>query len=251
MKTAVIIGATSGIGREVAIQLIEEGWKVGIAGRREDRLLDIQGKYGSERVAIAKIDITREEATLGLDALLAETGAPDVFLHVSGMGRQNREMDEETEVRIIDTNCSGMVRMVSHFFNYAKGHPEVYNPGNKAHIAVVTSVAGTNGMGVSTAYSASKKMQSTYLVALTQLCRMEHIPIRFTDIRPGFVDTEILAPGHHYPFLMTVEKAAGYLIRGLKKRRRIVIFDWRYRVLTGVWRLIPRWLWERFTWVKA
>lgn len=251
MKTAIIIGATSGIGREVAVKLIEEGWKVGIAGRREERLLDIQGKYGAERVAVKAIDVTRPEATEALDALLAETGAPDVFLHVSGVGWQNRELDEEKELRMIDTNCCGMVRMVVHFFNYVKAHPDVYTMKNKAHIAVVTSVACVAGMGVSVGYSSSKKMQSTYLTALSQLCRMQHIPVQFSDIRPGFVDTAILDPSHHYPFMMGVDKAADYLVKGLKQRRRIHIFDWHFRVLTGLWRLIPRWLWERITFIQA
>ena len=250
MKTAIIIGATSGIGRELAIRLLEDGWKVGITGRREERLKEIQGKYGEESVSYAIMDVREDSSTKVLDGLLEKTGTPGLFLHVSGIGNQNPGIDEEVEMNLIRTNCDGMVRIVAHFVNYVKGNP-VYDRKHKAHIGVVTSVAGTRGLGVSAAYSASKQMQTTYLQGLSQLSRMEKIPVMFSDIRPGFVATDILDPNQHYFFLMTVEKAGNCIIRGLKHRRRIITFDWRYRVLTALWKHIPLCIWERLTIVKT
>lgn len=244
MKTAIIIGATSGIGREVARKLAAEGWRVGAAGRRGERLEELQAECGAESVVYEVMDITRPDAALALDRLLEKTGAPDLFLHVSGVGRQNRQLDETIDVDVMETNCTGLARMLPHILNFVKANPK-YTPKNKAHIAVVTSVAGTMGIGVSAAYSASKKMQSTYVSALCQLCRMEKIPAQFSDIRPGFVATDILDPKHHYPLMMTVEEAAGHILKGLKRKRRVILFDWRYRILVAFWRLIPRGLWER------
>lgn len=250
MKTAIIIGATSGIGREVTVRLLEDGWKVGITGRREERLKDIQGKYGEESVSYAIMDVREESATKVLDGLLEKTGAPDLFLHCSGIGNQNLEIDEDIEMNLIRTNCDGMVRMVAHFVNYVKGNP-AYDKRHKAHIGVVTSVAGTRGLGVSAAYSASKQMQTTYLQGLSQLSRMQMIPVTFSDIRPGFVATEILDPNQHYPFIMTVEKAGDCILRGLKRRKRIITFDWRFRAMVALWKHIPLPIWERLTFVKA
>lgn len=250
VKTAIIIGATSGIGRELAIRLLGDGWKVGIAGRRVERLEEIAAQFGSERVAIAQMDITREDAVAALDSLLANTGAPDLFLHVSGVGYQNPEMDEAIENQVIQTNCAGMVRIVSHFFNYVKQSP-AYDKQRRAHIAVVTSVAGTAGLGIAAAYSSSKKMQMTYLSALTQLSRMEKIPVRFTDIRPGFVATEILGDEKNFPLVMPVGKAADCILRGLRRKRRVITFDWKFRVITFLWRLIPRCIWEHLTFIKT
>ena len=244
MKTAIVIGATSGIGREVARRLAADGWRVGAAGRREEKLIQLQNECGAECVAYEVMDITRPDALDALDRLLEKTGEPDLFLHVSGVGRQNRQLDETIDVAVMETNCTGLARVLPHILNYVKAHPG-YTSANPAHIAVVTSVAGTMGMGVSAAYSASKKMQSTYVSALCQLCRMEKIPVRLSDIRPGFVATDILNPQHHYPMMMTVEEAAGHILRGLKRKRRVILFDWRYRILVAFWRLIPRWLWER------
>ena len=244
MKTAIIIGATSGIGREVAKRLAAQGWRIGAAGRREERLAQLQQECGEESVAYEVMDITQPSALEALDRLLEKTGAPDLFLHVSGVGRQNRQLDEAIDVDVMETNCTGLARMLPHILNFVKANPK-YTPKNKAHIAVVTSVAGTMGIGVSAAYSASKKMQSTYVSALCQLCRMEKIPAQFSDIRPGFVATDILDPKHHYPLMMTVEDAAGHILKGLKRKRRVILFDWRYRILVAFWRLIPRGLWER------
>lgn len=246
--TAVIIGATSGIGRELAVRLLEQGWRVGIAGRRKERLEEIRRQYGADRVFCAQMDITQDEATGILDKLLEETGAPDLFLHVSGVGHQNPGLDEAIEMQVVRTNCDGMVRMVTHFINYVKSSP-FYNSGHKAHIGVVTSVAGTAGLGIAAAYSASKKMQSTYLSALSQLARMKRLPVVFSDIRPGFVATEILSESHHYPLVMPVDKAACHILKGLRKKRRVITFDWRFRAISALWRIIPRGLWERLTFV--
>ena len=250
MKTAIIIGATSGIGRELAERLAADGWTVGAAGRRGKCLEELKARFPKGTIVPQVLDITQPSATEALDALLAKTGAPDLFLHVSGVGRQNPKMDEAIEVKVMDTNCTGMARMVSHFINYVRGN-RAYHEAHKAHIAVVTSVAGTAGLGISASYSASKKMQSTYLSALVQLSRMERWPVVFSDIRPGFVATDILDPSHHYPLLMTVSQAADHILKGLRRKRRIIIFDWRYRVLTFFWRLIPRALWERLTIIKT
>jgi short-subunit dehydrogenase len=142
-----------------------------------------------------------------------------------------------------------MVRIVDHFINHVRHNP-TYTARRKAHVAVITSVAGTMGIGTAPAYSATKKMQSTYLVALSQLIRMERLPITLSDIRPGFVRTEILNPEKHYPMVISCERAAQYTIKGLARRKRIITFDWRYRCIVFFWRMIPRWLWERMTFVR-
>lgn len=248
MRTAVIIGATSGIGRALAVRMASEGWKVGAAGRREDRLQALAAQFPEGTILTQVLDVTKPDAPAALDALLAKTGAPDIFVHVSGVGHQNRALEESIEVQTMDTNCTGMVRMVTHFVNYAKTCG-AYNASHKAQIGVVTSVSAVTGMGTAASYSSSKKMQATYLTALSQLARMEKLPVRFSDIRPGFVDTDILDKSKKYPMLITAEKSAGYIMRGLMRKRRMIIFDWRFRIITGFWRLVPRPLWERITFI--
>jgi len=248
-RKAIIVGATSGIGQEVASRLVQEGWTVGITGRRTEALEAFRAQYGSKVVHTATMDVTKPSATEALDTLLGEMGAPDLLLYASGVGRQNPELDESIELRTVQTNCEGMVRIVDHFLNYVKSSEE-YASKHKAHIAVITSVAGTAGMGSAPAYSASKRMQSTYISALVQHCRMQGIHARFSDIRPGFVDTAILNPEKHYPILMSRDKAARCILRGLRRHQRIITFDWRFRLIVAFWRAIPRCRWERLTFIK-
>ena len=249
LRSVIIIGATSGIGRAVVERLVGEGVRVGIAGRREERLKEIQERFGPEMVSYRVMDVTEASATVALDELIAEVGAPDALLYASGIGKQNPTLDEDIERRTVETNCLGMVRIVDHFVNYVKREP-AYNKKHKAHIAVITSVAGTMGMGPAPAYSATKSMQSAYLVALAQHARMQKIAITVGDIRPGFVATEILNPEKRYPMIMSVERAAKYVVRSLRRHQRITIFDWRYRLLVAFWRCIPRCVWERLTIVR-
>lgn len=249
MKTAIIIGATSGIGRQLAISLLEDGWRVGIAGRREYKLMEMKDFYGEDVVVIEQLDITQDTATSRLDTLLDKTGCPDLFLHVAGIGGDESSLDEERELEIVRTHCEGMVRVVTHFMGYVK-NSSAYTPGNKACIGVITSVAGTRGMGVSPAYSASPKMQSTYIAALSQYARIHKIPVTFSDIRPGFVATDILLPGTPQLFVMPVNVAATHILKGLERRKWVIVFDWRYRVIAFIWEIIPRGLWERITFVK-
>ena len=230
-------------------KLASEGVRIGIAGRREDRLKELQQRLGAELISYRVMDVTEDSATEALDELIAEIGAPDALLYASGIGKQNPTLDEAMELGIVETNCMGMVRIVDHFINYVK-RTATYDKAHKAHIAVITSVAGTKGIGQAPAYSATKSMQSTYLVALAQHARMQRIPITVGDIRPGFVATEILNPEKHYPMMMTAERAARYVIGSLRRHKRITIFDWRYRLLVGFWRCIPRCVWERLTMVR-
>lgn len=251
MKKAIIIGATSGMGREIASRLALDGWEVVATGRREDRLQSLVTEHPGCSILAARMDVTSEDATAVLDSILVQTGPPDLLLFSSGVGFQNKELDEGKEMLTVRTNCEGMLRIVDHFYNYirdetAKGG---FCTTHKAHIAVITSVAGTKGMGVAPAYSATKKMQSTYLSALRQLSHMERIPVVVTDIRPGFVSTEILSPDKKYPMKMSVEKAARCILRGLERKSEVITFDCRFRIIAFLWKMIPQALWERITWI--
>lgn len=95
------------------------------------------------------------------------------------------------------------------------------------------------------AYSASKAFCNVYIEALEQQARLRHLDIHFTDLRPGFVRTDLLGDGKHYPMLMSAESVAQDIVKAIRTRRHVCVIDWRYRVLTALWRTIPRWLWRR------
>ena len=232
----IIVGATSGIGYEVAQLFCRAGWKVGIAGRRGDKLEEFKATVSSE-VETECIDVTHPDATFHLQSLIDRMGGMDIFFLSSGVGSQNYSLQPAIELQTIETNAAGFTRMVTFAWNFFKQQ-------KGGHIAVISSIAGTKGLGAAPAYSATKRFQNTYIDALEQLAYMEKLPICFTDIRPGFVRTALLKD-KHYPLLMKPERVAATIQTALLKKKRRVVIDWRYRILVFFWRLVPACIWKR------
>ena len=237
MKRAIIIGATSGIGQEVAKILLLEGWKLGVAGRRQSAL-EIFQQTAPNQIEIQELDITQEEATDKLQILISKLGGMDLFLLSSGIGYQNINLDSKIELNTARTNVEGFIRMVDSAFTYFKEN-------GGGHLAVISSIAGTKGLGVAPAYSATKRFQNTYIDALEQLAHLQKLNINFTDIRPGFVATALLNDGKHYPMLMKADKVGYSIVKAIKRKQRVAIIDTRYRILVFFWQMIPRWIWKR------
>ena len=238
MKRAIIIGATSGIGLEVARVLLSRGWHIGAAGRRQEELKQLR-QEAPDRVVIRVIDITHNDAPDHLHQLIDDLGGMDLYFHSSGIGRQNTALEPDIELSTARTNVEGFIRMITAAYRYFRTR------GGEGHIAAITSVASTRGMGAAAAYSATKRFQRTYLDALSQLAHREGLPLHFTDIRPGFVRTALLNPAVHYPMMMEPASVARRIVHAVEHRRRVAIIDGRYRLLVLLWRLLPRWLWER------
>lgn len=260
-KRAIVMGATSGIGQEVARLLATNGYEVGIAGRREERLVQMaQATPGI--VTHRQIDVTKEDAPTELHKLIEELGGMDLYFHSSGIGWENVALDADKELKTVETNGVGFVRMVSAAYNWfaeqradeakqrAEGDEQrASDKERKARIACITSIARTRGLGAAPAYSATKRMQAHYLECLSQQARMRHLNIGITDIRPGFVATDLIA-GSHFPLQLKAEDVARTIVRAIERGSEVVTIDWRYRLLVAVWQLIPRWLWVRLTAIK-
>ena len=238
MPKVVIIGASSGMGLEVAKLLLSEGNSLGVAARREDRLQALK-QLAPDRVVTATIDVTAEDAASRLRALIDELGGMDIFFYASGIGKQNRELTPDIELNTVNTNGMGFTRMVGEAYRY-------FAEKGEGHIAAITSIAGTKGLGPAPSYSATKAMQNVYLQALEQQANARGLKIRFTDIRPGFVDTDLLKGDFHYPMMLKPEKVAGQIVNAIKNKRHIKVIDWRYALMTACWRRIPRPLWRHF-----
>ena len=255
------MGATSGIGQEVARLLAANGYEVGIAGRREERLVQMaQATPGI--VTHRQIDVTKEDAPTELQKLIEELGGMDLYFHSSGIGWENVALDADKELKTVETNGVGFVRMVSAAYNWfaeqradeakqrAEGDEQrAGDKERKARIACITSIARTRGLGAAPAYSATKRMQAHYLECLSQQARMRHLNIGITDIRPGFVATDLIA-GSHFPLQLKTEDVARTIVRAIERGSDVVTIDWRYRLLVAAWQLIPRWLWVRLTAIK-
>lgn len=233
MKRAIVIGASSGIGYEVAQLLLSEGWKVGVASRR----MELLQKVGNVEVA-EQIDVNDPDASKQLREMINQMGGIDLFFYAAGVGKQNRDLKEDIELMTTTTNGLGFVRMIGEAFRYFAERGE-------GHIAAITSIAGTKGLGPAPSYSATKALQNVYLQALEQQANARGLNIYFTDIRPGFVDTALLNGDFHYPMLMKSDIVAQKIVKAINHKKHICVIDWKYRVLTMAWRRIPRFIWRR------
>ena len=206
--------------------------------------------------------VTKEDAPTELYKLIEELGGMDLYFHSSGIGWENVALDADKELKTVETNGVGFVRMVSAAYNWfaeqradeakqrAEGDEQrAGDKERKARIACITSIARTRGLGAAPAYSATKRMQAHYLECLSQQARMRHLNIGITDIRPGFVATDLIA-GNHFPLQLKTEDVARTIVRAIERGSEVVTIDWRYRLLVAAWQLIPRWLWVRLTAIK-
>ena len=237
MKRAIVIGASSGIGFEMSRLLIGKGWTVAVAARRSERLEPLR-LLAPERVIPIALDVNQDTAPEQFHELITRLGGVELYIHVAGIGRQNRLLDADIENRTAETNVGGFTRMVGEAFRYMAEH-------GGGHIAVISSIAGTKGLGPAPAYSATKAFQATYIQSLEQLANSRKLPINFTDIRPGFAETELLSGDNNYPMMMTAEYVARKAVRAIERRKHVAIIDWRYRLLTAGWRCLPNWIWRR------
>ena len=266
-KKAIVMGATSGIGMEVASLLAQRGWQVGIAGRRIERLEEVKRNTNllisesskaskGEIACYQQIDVTSPEAPSLLLKLIEKLGGMDLYFHSSGIGWQNNSLDIGKEMKTVETNGLGFVRMVDTAFNWfaqqnqgqeqSQGQRHKDKSCETYRIACITSIAGTKGLGAAPAYSATKRFQNHYLECLTQQTHMRHLPIAITDIRPGFVKTDLIA-GSNYPLQLTPQEVAQQIVNAIERGKAVKTIDWKYSILVSLWRLIPRWIWTRLT----
>src|ERR1700692_5037813 len=183
MKKVIIIGATSGIGRELAGLYASTGWLVGATGRRQDLLYTLQLEYPNNIITEC-FDVTTNESTVHLKSLIAKMDGMDLLVYNSGYGDVSETLNWEMDKTTVDTNVNGFIEIVNYSFNYfsTQGH---------GHIVTTSSVASLRGNSMAPAYSASKAFQSVYFEGLHMKAKKMDAEIYVTDIQPGFVDTKM------------------------------------------------------------
>ncbi|HCT93914.1 MAG: oxidoreductase [Bacteroidetes bacterium GWE2_39_28] len=236
-KKAIVVGATSGIGRGIAELLVSKGYIVGITGRREHLLNEIKASSPSSYI-VSTFDINNTQNVLEkLEDLATQLGGVDLFILSSGVGKRNKDLDLEPELDTIMTNVTGFTTAVNWAYKYFE------NAGG-GKLASISSIAGTRGFGLSPSYSASKSYQIKYLEALRQKAKTTGGKISVTDVRPGFVDTA-MGNGDGAFWIAPVEKASKQIVRAIDNKRGVVFVTKRWRIVSILLRLIPRSIFER------
>lgn len=241
-KKIIIIGASSGLGERIALDLARHGMEVGIAARREEKLKTISS-LSAGKIVYSAIDVTADDAVTRFYDLIEKNGGMDILLYAAGCGYQDPDLNEAILTETMLTNVLGFARITSAAYKYFRDTANV----RAGQIAAITSVAGTKGIGLAAGYSSSKRFQQTFINALEQLAYTQHVNVKFTDIRPGFVRTPLLDGKRAYPMEMSIDYAAPRIELAILQRRRVAVIDSRWRIVTALWSLMPQCLWKHIS----
>ena len=236
MKKAIIIGATSGIGNELAKILAENGYNVGITGRRKTELEKLQ-KRSPNSYKISSFDCTTENNSKKLTELVNQIGGLDLLVLSSGTGDLNENLDFEIENKTNLLNVNAFTEIVDWTFNY-------FQEQGKGHLVAISSIAGIRGSRIALAYNASKAYQINYLEGLRQKATRIKKPIYVTDIRPGFVNTD-MAKGEGQFWVASKEKAARQIFGIIKQKKGIGYVTKRWWIIAKVLRVLPNGIYKR------
>ena len=236
-KKAIIIGASSGIGRELARILARNNYMVGITGRRENLLSELQRENPTQYVYRAFDIRDLSKTAKNLKELIKELGGLDLFIISSGIGYINLELDAEPEFQTIDTNVTAFTDLATFAFRYFSDH-------KGGHLVGITSIAAIRGNKSAPAYNASKAYQSNYLEGLRQKARSLRIPVYVTDIKPGFVATD-MAKGDRLFWVASPEKAAQQIYRAIRHKKSQAYITKRWRFFALMLKIFPGWMYEK------
>lgn len=235
MQKILIIGATSGIGRELARHYAAAGNTVGATGRRQD-LLDSLRLAHPDQILTACYDATATDAAQQLAALTQRLGGLDLLIFNAGWGDLSDTLDWNIDKATVDINVNAFLTAIHFGWNYfiRQGH---------GHLVTVSSIAGNRGNRHSPAYSAAKSFQSVYFEGLYIKARKRKIPLYVTDIQPGFVDTK-MAKGPRF-WVAPADKAARQIVRTIARRHRRVYITRRWWIIAQLFRWVPGWIYYR------
>lgn len=231
MKKIVIVGATSGIGRNLAELYADTDAKIAIVGRREEKLKEIVAK-DKEKFIYRVCDVTQTEMlTKTLDDILQAFGVIDLMIISAGTGELNPDLDYKIEEPTLRTNILGWTYIVDWSMKQ-------FEKQGFGHLTSISSVGGLRGNGVAPAYNASKSFQINYLEGMRQKANKLNKRIFVTDIRPGFVDTA-MAKGEGLFWVATIEKAGKQIFAAIQRKKKVAYITKRWHLVALILKLLP------------
>lgn len=228
-----ITGGGSGIGRALAVALAARGWQVAISGRRAEALAETVHGAATGRVFAYSLDVTDTKAvseTVG--RIERNLGPITLAILNAGIGRSKSGVVEVDNYALhMDVNYLGVVRGVAALLPGMRAR-------RRGHIVVVSSLAGYRGLPGVAPYAASKAALNSLAEALQ--CEFARDGIRVSLVTPGFVATPMTADTRFpRPFMISADKAAAAILRGIRRKRFRIAFPWQMIVLSRLQRLLP------------
>ncbi len=237
---AVVVGASSGIGRALARRLARAGYTLGLTGRRLALLESLRAEIGAG-ARVQEMDVADvPRAMAQLDDLIAAMGGADLVVLNAGTGAVNPDLAWELEEPAIRVNAHGFAALAGLAMRHfeARGH---------GHLVGVSSVIARRGSRRAPAYSASKAFAANYLEALACRAARSDLPIFVTDVQPGFVDTDLVRGQAGMFWVASLEAAAEQIHDAIRRRRRRVVVTRRWRIAAFLLGHLPYGIWRRIS----
>ena len=235
-----ITGASSGIGRALALHYAASGASLGLVARRAGELESLIGVIGGDKGAAYPIDV-RDAAAMAAAAraFIGRYGVPDIVVANAGVsaGTQSASREDiDTFQAVIDINLLGMVKTFQPFI----GPMCAAGSGTLVGIASLAGVRGVPGAG---AYSSSKAATINYLESLR--VELRGSGVRVVTLKPGFIDTAMTQPNpYRMPFIISAEEAARRIARIVARAPRTAVIPWPMAVVARLLRWAPGWLYD-------
>jgi len=208
-----------------------------ITGRRLNRLKELRDeKPGS--FFIKSFDISETDIVVqNLEELVMELGGLDLLVICSATINLNENLDFRLEKSTIATNILGFTLIADWAFNY-------FQHQKSGHLVAISSVGGLRGWRDTPAYNASKAFQICYLEGLRNKAFHNGSPVIISDIRPGYVDTD-MAIGSYKCWVAPVNKVARQIFKAIRKKKKVVYVTKRWHIIAFLIKLVPYWIHER------
>lgn len=237
MKKAIIIGATSGIGRELALLFASKDYEIGLIGRRSSLLQELSTIIKTKTYPL-NLDISDTDNSIpALEKLINTMGHVDVIIISAGIGNLNELLEWTYEHETIETNVKGFTAMAQ------VSMKQFLKQGN-GHLVGLSSIASIRGSDIAPAYNASKAYISTYLEGLRIKVSKAKLPIYITDIQPGLIDTR-MAKGDGLFWVEPVPKAAKQIFHAIRKKKRKVYVTKRWILIAFLLKILPEFFYKK------
>jgi short-subunit dehydrogenase len=239
-----ITGASSGIGRALAVELAKRGARLGLVARRAEALAgvaqSIEANGGLAFVLPADVR-NADSLRLAAEQLRGQVGQVDVLIANAGIGptRDASGLDPTEVSDVININVVGAVNSV------AAVVPQMLARG-QGHLVAISSLAAYRGLPKSAAYCASKAALSSFFESLR--LDLEPKGIAVTIIHPGFIKTPLTSGRDaQMPFLMELDDAVKKIVRAIEKRKKSYAFPWQLATIVRAGMVMPIWMYDRIS----
>jgi short-subunit dehydrogenase len=236
-RVCFITGASSGLGRGLALRLAKDGYAVGLAARREAKLREVAGEIGrmGGRAGVFPCDVgNRGQVLEAVRMCEAEFGPVDLLIANAGRSINTRvEAFDSGEVEeVLRINLLGAIYATEAVLGGMLARQD-------GQIVAVSSIAGIGGLPLSAAYSASKAGMTNFFESLRIDLRGKGVDV--TVIKPGFVRTPMTDHNRHaMPFLVELAPAVDIMARAIGQRKKSLTFPWPLAAIAGGARFLPR-----------